>query len=97
MGATEETLNQNLVEEEKRKKLIFTVKGNDQEFDFEQLGITFDSSENEILNSVQGIIGEANMSIQDDDQENEFIFTVRKSVNTETIYVYPKDPAGHQN
>ena len=90
MGNIDNTSEENEV----RNTATLTVGGNDQVYDFEQLGITFDSTEREILAAVQGIVREANISLEDDEQPGEYTFTVRKAVNTQMIYIYPKDPAG---
>lgn len=66
-----------------------TINGNDQELALESLGLTMDSTEQEILNAVQGVIRE-NLS----DDEGDSTYTVRKSLNTGIIHVYPKPVAG---
>ena len=80
------------------EKVILTIRGEDQIYEFDQLGITFDSPEREILTALDGVIRESNITIRDENGDgesgNEFTFTVRKSTNTRLIHVYPKDPAG---
>lgn len=95
MGMVDENAVTNETNVEAKKKVTLTIGGNDQTFDFDQLGVNIDSSEREILNAVQGIISETNLSIEDESHPGEYTFTVRKSLNTEMIYVYPKDPAGN--
>jgi len=78
--------------EELHDKVMLTAGGQDYIYDFEQLGVNFDSSEREILAAVDGIIREVNLSLVDD--ENEYTFTVKKSTNTRVVHIYPKDGAG---
>lgn len=62
-------------------------------YEFDQLGVNFESSDQEILDAVQDIILEkTGININED---NDSLYTVRRTENTETVYVIPKSPAGH--
>jgi hypothetical protein len=82
-----------VTQEEMHDKVMLTAGGQDYIYDFEQLGVNFDSSEREILAAVDGIIKEINMSLVD--EQNEYTFTVKKSTNTRVVHIYPKDGAGN--
>jgi hypothetical protein len=72
-----------------RDSIIVTINGTDHVFTYEQLGINFNDSPEVILNRVNGLLTE---SLQDED--NEFTYTVRKSSESNNIWIYPKPPAG---
>lgn len=95
MSDLNEVLEQNnidLPQEQVEGRITLTIAGNDFNYTFEQLSVNFDSSESEILNAVSGLIREQNMSLNDGD--GNVAYTVRKAVNTQTVYVYPKPIAG---
>ena len=83
------------IQEDLHDRVMLTAGGQDYIYEFEQLGINFDSSERDILRAVDGIVREINMSLVDDEDENEYIFTVKKSTNTRVVHIYPKDGAGN--
>jgi hypothetical protein len=71
-------------------KVIVTINQQDTELTGEQLGIEdINVSDTTVLDAVRGIVGE---QIRDDDQQ--YTFAVRRALNTETIYVYPKPTFG---
>lgn len=85
----------NPITSELQEKVLLTINGQDQIYEFDQLGVNFDSTEREVLTALEGIIRESNLSLVDDEDAGEFIYTVKKSTNTRMIHVYPKDPAGN--
>jgi hypothetical protein len=70
-------------------KVIVTVGGRDVELVQETLGVNMDSSEQQVLDAVQGVISE---NLRADD--NEYAFTVRKVVSENLILCFPKPVAG---
>jgi len=71
-------------------KIIATINQQDIEMTGEQLGITeLNVPDQQVLDAVRGVIGE---NIQD--QNEQYTFAVRRALNTETIYVYPKPGFG---
>lgn len=71
-------------------KVIVTINQQDTELTGEQLEIEdINVSDTTVLDAVRGIVGE---QIRDDDQQ--YTFAVRRALNTETIYVYPKPTFG---
>ena len=75
--------------QEPEPKLVITLEGRDVEVALESLNLTMDSTERAILTAARGIAGENIV-----DGEGEFSFTVRKALNSNKIYVYPKPVAG---
>ena len=71
-------------------KIIATVDQQDIELTGEQLGINnMDVPDDQVLDAVRDIVGE---HIRDQDQQ--YTFAVRRAMNTETFYVYPKPGFG---
>ena len=72
--------------------IIITLDSKDRKIPYSLLGVTFDSSPEEILGAVQPLIlEEEGINIKADD---EFIFTVKKATNSGNVYIFPKSPAG---
>ena len=95
---SEQTLDQILqennitIDSNLRNSVIVTVNQQDQQFTLEQLGLTMESTNQEVLNAVQGIITEMGQSLQDDDRD--FVYQVVKATNSNNIYVVPKSDWG---
>lgn len=69
-------------------KVIVTVDGEELQFDQDQLGLTFESTEEEIMNRVAPMIEESkNVDITE-------AYKVRKFTNTENIFILPNSTAG---
>lgn len=91
----ENDLEQHEDESLERNEVIVTLDGKDISAPIESLGLTMESSTNDILDAVKGIIEEAE-GTQDGyvDAYGNYTYTVRKAMNSSTIYVYPKPVAG---
>ena len=86
----EDTVN---VTDEVRNEVIITVNGRDIRIPMDSLGLNIDSSDNDTLNAVRPIIqGREGLDIQDD--AGVYSYTVRKAMNSNSIYIYPKPVAG---
>lgn len=73
--------------------VIITLDGRDIRIPMESLSLTIDSGVGAILDAVRPVIQSSeNVDIQD--AGGDFSFTVRKAVNSNSIYVYPKPVAG---
>ena len=83
-------LNETL-ERENNPGVIVTLDGSDQRFEYDVLDVTIDSTETEILDSVEGALTEMGESLK---TENDYNFAVRKALNSGNVYVYPKAIAG---
>lgn len=89
-----------ILEREKQKErritmseVIVTIEGQDSRIPMESLGLTMESAERDILNAIRPMMREMrNLDIADDD--GEMSYTVRKALNSNSIYVYPKPVAG---
>ena len=71
-------------------KVVATIDQQDIELTGEQLGIdNMEAPDNQVLDTVRKVVGE-----QIRDQGGQYTFAVRRALNTETIYVYPKPGFG---
>ena len=81
--------------ETQRNEVIVTLDGRDISAPMDTLGVNLESTERDILEAVAGIIEEAEGNREGyQDAYGDFTYTVRKALNSETIYVYPKPVAG---
>lgn len=78
-----------------RNEVVVTLDGRDIATPMEALGVSMESTPKEILDAVGGIIEEAEGNKDGyQDAYGDFTYTVRKAMNSNTIYVYPKPVAG---
>ncbi len=76
-------------------ELIITLESNEKHYSFEDLGITFDSTPEEVLNALQPIVlEEFGVNIKEDEEN---LFTVKKIEESGNIFCFPKSPAGLDN
>lgn len=69
-------------------KLFVTINGEDWQKDLEEVGLSFDSSEQEIMERITPMIREEfNEDITD-------LYKIRKATNSQNIYVIPNSVAG---
>lgn len=66
--------------------VVVIVAGREERIPMENLGLSMDSSNEEILAAVSGVFDELD--------SGDMLYTTRKALNTSTIYVYPKPRAG---
>lgn len=78
-----------------RNEVIVTLEGKDINIPMDSLQVSIDSSSNDILNAVKDIIQESEGNTEGyEDAYGNYTYTVRKALNSNTIYVYPKPVAG---
>lgn len=71
-----------------RNKLFVTIAGQDWQKDLEELSLTINSSEEEIMSIIIPIIQEEfNEDISD-------TYKIRKAINNENIFIIPNSTAG---
>lgn len=71
-----------------RNKLFVTIAGQDWQKDLEELSLTINSSEEEIMSIIVPIIQEEfNEDISD-------TYKIRKAINNENIFIIPNSTAG---
>lgn len=74
-------------------KIIVTLSNREVEFDYDTLGVTFESSNQEIIDAVADSILESDgINIKEDSGEG--IYTVKKVEDSKNAYLFPKAVAG---
>ncbi len=72
--------------------LFMVLEGQDYQVKLDRLGLSFDSSENEILTQIRPMIQEIyNVDIQ---RNGNWLYKVRKATNSQNIHVIPNSTAG---
>jgi hypothetical protein len=95
---TTETTNLSVVPEntDPTNKIVICVENNGEDvyWNYEDFGLSFNSSEDQILRTLQGAIEETfNVSIRDS-YSNQWLYKTRKAVNSQNIYLIPNSTAG---
>ena len=81
-----------MTEQENEGNVVVVVESEEKTFTYDELGINFESSSEEILKAVQPAILEATgVNIEEDDEE---IYAVKKIDTSKKIYIFPKSGAG---
>lgn len=76
-----------------KNEVVVTIEGRDTHIPMESLSLNILSQEREILAAVRPTLTE--MGLADiADEDGRMTYTVRKAMNSGTIYVYPKPVAG---
>ena len=71
-----------------KNRVFVTIEGEDWQHDLSSLGLTFDSSEEEIMDMIVPLIEEEfDVTIRD-------LYKVRKATNNQNIFVIPNSTAG---
>ena len=76
------------VDDNVHNKIFVTIDGRDWQKDLSELGLTFSSSEREIMECLTPIIQE------EFNQDISGTFKIRKAVNSQNIYIIPNSVAG---
>jgi hypothetical protein len=79
---------------ETRNKIIACVGGSDWIKEYSEYDLTFDSSEAQILEKVAPAIQEEfNVNIREG-SDGDYLYKVRKAVDSQNIYIIPNSTAG---
>lgn len=76
-----------------RNEVVVTMDGRDIAIPLGSLGVTLQSSDREILDAIRPVM-QNREGADIADARGEFSYSVRKAINSNTIYVYPKPVAG---
>lgn len=69
-------------------KIIVIINGEEQSYDYEPFGLTFDSTDSEIIAAISGAVQE---TFHTDISQ---YYKVQKVLNTRNIYIIPNSVAG---
>ena len=74
-------------------KLIISVQGDDMIVDYNDFGINFDSSNDEILNAVRATVQER-FGVDMRGTQGDWLYKTRKAVESQNIHLIPNSTAG---
>jgi hypothetical protein len=81
--------------EQIQNKIVVSVAGEDEFLDYERFSLTFDSTEQDVLNAIRPLILEKyNQDIQSHD--GSWLYKTRKAVTNRNIHVIPNSTAGSE-
>ena len=71
-------------------EILVTLESTERRFQYADMGLTFDSSDTEILEAIAPVIEEEEgIDILEDN-----LFTVKKVESSHNVFCFPKSPAG---
>lgn len=74
--------------------IIITLESSDKTYQYEDYGVTYDSSNDEIISALQGtLLEEEGFNLQSEYADGNW--TVKRADNSRNIYIFPKSTAGH--
>ncbi len=68
------------------------LEGEDRSFDYEQMGVTYESSDEEVIDALAPIFREEGIDLKTEWENGGY--TVKRSDNSQNIHIYPKSTAG---
>lgn len=68
------------------------LEGEDRTFSYESLGISYDSSDQEVVDALNPIFEEEGINLKDEFENGGY--TLKRSDNSQNIHLYPKSTAG---
>ena len=78
-----------------RNKIVVCIANQDDFIDYSDYNLTFDSSESEILERLQGALEEKfGESIKD---SSGWLYKTRKALDSQNIFIIPNSTAGDKN
>jgi len=73
-------------------KITVILEGEDRTFNYADLGVTYESSDEEIVNALSPVFGEEGINLKDEWEDGGY--TLKRSDNSQNIHLYPKSTAG---
>lgn len=70
-------------------EIIVTLTNNEKHYDYDRLGVTFDSSDQEIFTALAPILLEEEGFVLSND-----IMATKRMTESQNTFVFPKSPAG---
>ena len=79
--------------EEITNKIIVAIEGDDEFFNYEDYDLTFESSDEDVLNAISGAVSEKfNVSLREAD--GTWLYKTRRANTNKNIYIIPNSTAG---
>lgn len=79
--------------QEETGKITVILEGEDRSFEYNQLGVNYDSSDEEIVDALSPIFGEEGINLKEEWENGGY--TLKRSENSQNIHLYPKSTAGY--
>lgn len=71
------------------------LEGQDRSFEYEALGLTYDSSDEEVIEALNPVFAEEGINLKDEWENGGYM--IKRSDNSHNIHLYPKSTAGEGN
>ena len=80
--------------EQPQGEIIITLQSDERHFQYDQLGLSFDSTDQEVLDAVAPVIlEETGLNIKEEGDNGE-LYTVKSQEASQNKYLFPKSVAG---
>ncbi len=76
-------------------KITVILEGADRSFSYDELGLTYESSDEEVIEALNPVFQEEGINLKDEWEEGGY--TIKRSDNSQNIHLYPKSTAGVDN
>lgn len=74
-------------------KIIITLASTEKEYEYDRLDVSYDSTDEEILDAVAPVIlEEEGFDIKEEQEEG--YFTIKRVDDSKNVYIFPKSTAG---
>ncbi len=73
-------------------KITVILEGADRSFSYDELGLTYESSDEEIVDALSPVFNEEGISLKEEWQQGGY--TVKRADNTQNVFLYAKSTAG---
>lgn len=73
-------------------KITVVLEGTDRSFPYTDLGVTYDSSDEEIVDALNPIFAEEGINLKDEWQNGGYM--LKRADNSQNIHLFPKSTAG---
>jgi len=75
-------------------EIIITFESEDHRFSYEQFGLTFESTDEEVIQAIAPQMKELDESFDLEQEWEEGNWTVRRAENSQTVFIFPKSTQG---
>lgn len=74
-------------------KIIVTLESTDKEYQYADYGVTYESSNDEIIDALQGtLLEEEGFNLKSEYADGNW--TIKRADNSQNVYIFPKSTAG---
>lgn len=74
-------------------EIIVTLASSEKHYSYSDLGVTYQSSDSEILDAIEPVLREEEgFNIREEQEEG--LYTIKRVDSSQNIYIFPKSTAG---